>query len=153
MNGGRCLDIVLQICKSWQFEFLVKLTALLGVKGIGARYYKTRNYDPIDIESIDIESIDKTEFWIIEEERLEHEEPPLLDYDKLEKMLYEEDEPPQYKRQCHDDVEDDMEVELLGDDIDLGSFGDLNIDNRSTNPSSSANANENDDDDCLNYRP
>ncbi|CAL5325236.1 unnamed protein product [Camellia sinensis] len=110
------------------------------------RYYKTRNYDPIDIESID-----KTEFWIIEEERLKQEEPPLLDYDKLEKMLYEEDEPPQYKRQY--DVEDDMEVELLGDDIDLGSFGDLNIDNRSTNPSSSANANENDDDDWLNYRP
>ena len=46
-----------------------------------------------------------------------------------------------------------MEVELLGDDIDLGSFGDVNIENRSNNPSSSANANENDDDDWLNYRP
>ncbi|XP_028089575.1 uncharacterized protein LOC114289927 [Camellia sinensis] len=57
------------------------------------KYYKTRNYDPIDIESID-----KTEFWIIEEERLEQEEPPLLDYDELEKMLYKEDEPPRYKK-------------------------------------------------------
>ncbi|XP_028057314.1 uncharacterized protein LOC114261278 [Camellia sinensis] len=89
------------------------------------RYYKSRNYDPIDIENID-----KIEFWIIEEERLEQEEPPLIDYDELEKMLYEEDEPPRYKKQCHglrdDDVEDDMEVELLGDDIDLGSFGDVN---------------------------
>ncbi|GMP37898.1 hypothetical protein CsSME_00009380 [Camellia sinensis var. sinensis] len=152
MNGGRCLDIVLQICKSWPFEFLVKLAALLGVKGIGVRHYKTRNYDPIDIESID-----KTEFWIIEEQRLEQEEPPLIDYDELEKMLYEEDEPPRYKKQCHglrdDDVEDDMEVELLGDDINLGSFGDVNIDNRSNNPSSSANANENDDGDWLNHRP
>ncbi|XP_028114567.1 uncharacterized protein LOC114312528 [Camellia sinensis] len=115
------------------------------------KYYKTRNYDPIDIESID-----KTEFWIIEEEILE-QEPPLLDYDEFEKMLYEEDELPRYKKQCHglrdDDVEDDMVVELLRDDIDLGSFGDVNIDNRSNNLSSSANANENDDDDWLNYRP
>ncbi|GMP51929.1 hypothetical protein CsSME_00017962 [Camellia sinensis var. sinensis] len=148
MNGGRCLDIVLQICKSWPFEFLVKLAALLGVKGIGVRYYKIRNYDPIDIERID-----KTEFWIIEEERLEQEEPPLLDYDELEKILYEEDERSGYKRQCHDDVDNDMEVELLGDDIDLGFFGDVNIDNRSNNPSSSANVNENDDADWLNYRP
>ncbi|XP_028118401.1 uncharacterized protein LOC114315968 [Camellia sinensis] len=57
------------------------------------------------------------------------------------------------KKTQPDDVEDDMEVELLGDDIDLGSFGDVNIDNRSNNPSTSANANENDDDDWLNYRP
>lgn len=35
MSGGGYLDIVLQTCKSWLFEFLAKLAVLLGVKGIG----------------------------------------------------------------------------------------------------------------------
>ncbi|XP_028086889.1 uncharacterized protein LOC114287651 [Camellia sinensis] len=66
-----------------------------------------KNYDPVDIESID-----KTEFWIVEDE----EEPPLLDFDELEQMLYPE----------KDDGED--VVLEVGDDIDLGSFGDVNMD-------------------------
>lgn len=79
-------------------------------------FYKQKNYDPVDIESID-----KTEFWIVDEE----EEPPLLDYEELEKMLQEEDLPPQNKRQCRgrrdeDDADDVLEV---GDDFDIGSFG------------------------------
>lgn len=55
-------------------------------------FNKMKNYDPVDIESID-----KTEFWIVEDE----EEPPLLDFDELEQMLYPESSAPQNKRQCH----------------------------------------------------
>ena len=41
---------------------------------------KKFNFDPIDYASID-----KTKFWLVEEE-----EPPLLDYEKLENALYKE---------------------------------------------------------------
>ncbi|XP_028059457.1 uncharacterized protein LOC114263158 [Camellia sinensis] len=44
-------------------------------------FNKMKNYDPVEIESID-----KTEFWIVEDE----EEPPLLDFDELEQMPYQE---------------------------------------------------------------
>ncbi|GMP60515.1 hypothetical protein CsSME_00023345 [Camellia sinensis var. sinensis] len=84
-----------------------------------------KNYDPVDIENID-----KTEFWIAEDE----EEPPLLDFDESEQLLYREK-----------DDEDDVALEV-GDDIDLGSFGDVNMDDRSNAQSggvgTSNNANE-----------
>ena len=41
---------------------------------------KKFNFDPIDYASID-----KIEFWVVQEE-----EPPLLDYEKLENALYGE---------------------------------------------------------------
>ena len=41
--------------------------------------YKKKNYDPVDYESID-----KTEQWIVEDEH-----SFLLDYDEIEKTLYE----------------------------------------------------------------
>ncbi|GMP80505.1 hypothetical protein CsSME_00035580 [Camellia sinensis var. sinensis] len=87
-----------------------------------------KNYDPVDIESID-----KTKFWIVEDE----EEPPLLDFDELEQMLYQE----------KDDGED--VVLEVGDDIDLGSFGDVNMDDRSNAQSGGVGTsnNENEDDD------
>ncbi|GMP30788.1 hypothetical protein CsSME_00005297 [Camellia sinensis var. sinensis] len=87
-----------------------------------------KNYDPVDIESID-----KTKFWIVENE----EEPSLLDFDELEQMLYEEK-----------DDDDDVVLEV-GDDIDLGSFGDVNVNDRSNAQSgelgTSNNQNEDDD--------
>ncbi|GMP39115.1 hypothetical protein CsSME_00010081 [Camellia sinensis var. sinensis] len=88
-----------------------------------------KNYDPVDIESID-----KTEFWIIEDEEVPH----LLDFDKLEQMLYQEK-----------DDKDDVALEV-GDDIDLGSFGDVNMDDRSNAQSGAVgtNNNENKDDDA-----
>ncbi|XP_028103737.1 uncharacterized protein LOC114302858 [Camellia sinensis] len=73
----------------------------------GIHFNNMKNYDPVDIESID-----KTEFWIVEDE----EEPPLLDFDELEQMLYPEK-----------DNGEDVVLEV-GDDIDLGSFGDVNMD-------------------------
>ncbi|GMP40402.1 hypothetical protein CsSME_00010864 [Camellia sinensis var. sinensis] len=88
-----------------------------------------KNYDPVDIESIN-----KTEFWIVEDE----EEPPLLDFDELEQMLYQEK-----------DDGDDVVLEV-GDDIDLGSFGDVNMDDRSNAQSGGVGTsnNENEDDDA-----
>ncbi|GMP68390.1 hypothetical protein CsSME_00028020 [Camellia sinensis var. sinensis] len=87
-----------------------------------------KNYDPVDIESID-----KTEFRIVEDE----EEPPLLDFDELDQMLYQEK-----------DDEDDVVLEV-GDDIDLGSFGDAIMDDRSNTQSggvgTSNNTNKDDD--------
>lgn len=102
------------------------------------------NYDPVDIESID-----KTEFWIVEDE----EEPPFLDFDELEQMLYQESSAPQNKRQCHGlrDEDDEADVVLeVGDDIDLGSFGDVNMDDRSNAQSGGVGTsnNENEDDDA-----
>ncbi|CAL5427711.1 unnamed protein product [Camellia sinensis] len=103
-----------------------------------------KNYDPVDIESIN-----KTEFWIVEDE----EEPPLLDFDELEQMLYQESSAPQNKRQCHglrdEDDGDDVVLEV-GDDIDLGSFGDVNMDDRSNAQSGGVGTsnNENEDDDA-----
>ncbi|KAH7849040.1 hypothetical protein Vadar_012088 [Vaccinium darrowii] len=95
--------------------------ACLGIKSMfkkkkSLHFYKQKNYDLVDIESID-----KTEFWIVDEE----EEPPLLDYDELEKMLQEEELPPQNKRQCRGrhDEDDANDVLEIGDDLDIGSFG------------------------------
>ncbi|GMP68619.1 hypothetical protein CsSME_00028173 [Camellia sinensis var. sinensis] len=87
------------------------------------------NYDPVDIESID-----KTEFWIVEDE----EEPHLLDLDELKQMLYEEE-----------DDKDDVVLEV-GDDIDLRSFGDVNVDDRSNAQIGEIGIsnNENEDDDA-----
>lgn len=41
---------------------------------------KKRSFDPIDYESIE-----DNEFWVMEED-----DSPLLDYDELEKMLYDD---------------------------------------------------------------
>ncbi|GMP98937.1 hypothetical protein CsSME_00046624 [Camellia sinensis var. sinensis] len=85
-----------------------------------------KNYDPVDIESID-----KIEFWIVEDE----EEPPLLDFDELEQMLYEEND------------KNDVVLEV-GDDIDLRSFGAVNVDDRSNAQSGEVGTsnNQNEDD-------
>ncbi|KAF5949267.1 hypothetical protein HYC85_011260 [Camellia sinensis] len=66
------------------------------------------NYDPVDIESI--VKIER----IVEDE----EEPHLLDFDELEQMLGLEDDG------------DDVVLEVR-DDIDLRSFGDVNMNDRS----------------------
>ncbi|GMP99686.1 hypothetical protein CsSME_00047066 [Camellia sinensis var. sinensis] len=85
-----------------------------------------KNYDPVDIESIE-----KTEFWIVEDE----EEPLLLDFNELEHMLHEEK-----------DDEDNVVLEV-GDDIDLGSFGDVNVDDRSNAQSGEVGTSNNQNED------
>ncbi|KAF5947653.1 hypothetical protein HYC85_013610 [Camellia sinensis] len=97
-----------------------------------------KNYDPVDIESID-----KTEFWIVEDE----EEPPLLDFDDMSwnKCFIK-------KVWLHKIRGNVMVYVMVGDDIDLGSFGDVNMDDRSNAQSGGVGTsnNENEDDEaCL----
>lgn len=112
---------VLQICKSWQSRFLVKLAAPQVVKEIGMllNLYTKKNrlehqwlnelvnvhynlrlknrqcYKSFNYVPIDYESVDELESWIIEEE-----EQPTIVYEDLENMLFSIGAIPHFEKQC-----------------------------------------------------
>ncbi|XP_075645300.1 uncharacterized protein LOC142616308 [Castanea sativa] len=76
---------------------------------------KKFNFDPIDYTSID-----KTKFWVVEDE-----EPPFLDHEEIDNVLYEDGAYP-IEEGSSSHVQRDMDNEVIedNDDINLESFGD-----------------------------